>query len=153
MASRNSQVSIAMSGMISPSFLSNILREVIPVIIKYMKPIYLPKRSKETWKKNADGFLQRKNFPNCIGAMDGKHVRIQAPSQSGSTNYNYKGYHSIVLMAIVDPFYKFTLVDIGTSRSQSDGGVLSSLEIGRRLYNGTLQLSSKKECWPKFATS
>ena len=29
------------------------------------------------------------NFPNCIGAIDGKHVPLFSPAGSGSLFYNY----------------------------------------------------------------
>ena len=101
----------------------------------------------------SDQFDRMWNFPHCIGAIDGKHITIQAPANSGSTyfNYkgshyfNYKGSHSVVLMAVCDALYCFILVDIGDVVGRhSDGGVLSNSGFRQALKNGTIALP--QEC-------
>ena len=40
--------------------------------------------SEEQWRKIADGFNTRWQFHNCIGAIDGKHIVMQAVPGAGS---------------------------------------------------------------------
>ncbi len=58
--------------------------------------------SDEEWGAIAHEFNEKWNFANCIGAMDGKHVQIQAQANSSSYYFNSKGSFSIVLLAVVD---------------------------------------------------
>ncbi|KAH7971349.1 hypothetical protein HPB49_022333 [Dermacentor silvarum] len=51
-----------------------------------------------------------------------------------------QGTFSIVLMAVVDPQYKFSMVSVGAPGLHSDGGVFKSCEFGRQLEKGTLPL-------------
>ena len=92
---------------------ARIVAETCETIWKTMKREYVPQPSEADWVRIADGFERQWNFPNCIGALDGKHVVIQAPPGSGSLYFNYKGTFSMVLMALVDHQYCFTVVDIG----------------------------------------
>ena len=71
----------------------------------------------------AEKTKERWQFPNCIGAIDGKHIAIRHPKSSGSEFYNYKGFFSIVLMAIVDYDYEFLFCDVGCQGRISNGGV------------------------------
>ncbi|CAH1976860.1 unnamed protein product [Acanthoscelides obtectus] len=71
-----------------------------------MEHIYLPEPTENIWKK-CEEFENRWGFPNCIGSVDGKHVTIKRPNNSGSNYWCYLHKYSIVLMAIVGPDYKF----------------------------------------------
>ena len=88
-----------------------------------------------SWRAVAERFQRRWNFPHCCGAIDGKHIAIRKPPNTGSLYYNYKGFFSIVLLAVVDGDYKFLWADIGANGSSSDCGIYneSALEPALRL--------------------
>lgn len=73
----------------------------------------IPEKNVEDWIKVAENYENKWNFPNCIGALDGKHIRIMKPPESGSAFFNYKKYFSFVLMAICDGDYRFIWTDVG----------------------------------------
>ncbi|XP_063393367.1 uncharacterized protein LOC134678652 [Cydia fagiglandana] len=122
------------------STIRSILKDVCNAIINTMKGKFMPTPTTEDWKIIADGFNKKWNFPNCIGAIDGKHVNIIAPPSSGSLFFNYKKHFSIVLMAIVDDRYRFIAVDIGAYGRNSDGGILASSRLGRAIEMNTFNI-------------
>ena len=96
--------------------------------------------TQQAWKTIADEFEEKWNFPNCIGAIDGKHVTVKCPSGSGSAFYNYKNQFSIILLAIVDADYNFLFVDVGTNGRANDSGVFGRSAISTLLENGELNI-------------
>lgn len=83
------------------------------------------------------------NFPNCIGALDEKYIKIMALANCGSLYFSYKGYHSIVLMAIVDIEYKFIYVNIDKSTATSDGGAFARTQFYEKLIRKGLQIPNE----------
>lgn len=120
--------------------MQSIVLEVCSAIIFKLKEEYLSIPSEEDWKRIAKEFWDIWNFPNCIGALDGKHVVIEAPPNSGSLYFNYKKTFSIVLLALVDAQYKFLAVDIGAYGKNSDGGILSNSNLGKALEKNKLNI-------------
>lgn len=77
------------------------------IVIIYIFNVFQFPKSEEDWKRIATDFEQKWQFPHCLGAIDGKHVAITLPPGCGSEYFNYKGHHSMVLLAIVDAQYRF----------------------------------------------
>ncbi|XP_045119497.1 protein ANTAGONIST OF LIKE HETEROCHROMATIN PROTEIN 1-like isoform X1 [Portunus trituberculatus] len=96
--------------------------------------------NEEEWKHIAQDFDTMWDFPNCLGAVDGKHVRIVPPANSGSYFYNYKGSDSLVLMAVVNAKYEFIMCDIGVNGRISDGGVIHETVFYEKLCNDDLHI-------------
>ena len=97
-------------------------------------------QTEDEWRQIAEEFSEKCNFPHCIGALDGKHIAILPPPNSGSQYFNYKHYFSIVLLALVDAHYRFLYVDIGCYGRVSDGGVYNNSSLADALANNTLHI-------------
>ncbi|KAG8171733.1 hypothetical protein JTE90_019972, partial [Oedothorax gibbosus] len=117
-----------------------ILMEVCTAIFSTMRADVIPTPStEEEWREISSDFWELWNFPHCIGAMDGKHIKISPPPNSGSIFFNYKGDFSLVLLALVDAKLKFTFVDVGTNGRISDGGVWDKCALKAALSHNNLQ--------------
>lgn len=128
---------ISASYRMSESSVGRIVKQTCRVIWeKLLEKGYLRCPSTEgEWKDVAASFEHYWDFPNCLGALDGKHVIIQCPPRGGSMYFNYKKFHSIVLMAVVNASYQFTMVDVGDYGRLSDGSVFASSHLGIAITN------------------
>lgn len=124
-----------------------IVHETCKAIWEVLGPIVMPIPTEEMWMAIENDFKNKWDFPNCIGAIDGKHVNIRAPYNSGSLYYNYKKYFSTVLLAVVDAKYRFIIVDVGAYGRNSDGGILMNSKFGQYLQDKKLRIPQNK-CLP-----
>lgn len=61
-----------------------IVAETAVAIWESLQPEYMPVPTKERWLNVSDRYWQLWNLPNCVGSLDGKHIRIKATPKSGS---------------------------------------------------------------------
>uniref|UniRef100_A0A0A1XDI2 Putative nuclease HARBI1 n=1 Tax=Zeugodacus cucurbitae TaxID=28588 RepID=A0A0A1XDI2_ZEUCU len=122
--------SLNFASKISVSAISGIIPEVCDAIYKRLKALYLkfPSNSSE-WTSIANEFAIRWQFPNCLGALDGKHITFRPSRQAGAFYHNYKGTNSIVLLALVDANCNFIYVDVGCNGRCNDAGVFLQSEL------------------------
>lgn len=83
-------------------------------------------------------------FPNCVGSLDGKHIRIKQPPGSGTQFWNYKKFYSIVLLGVVDSRRRFIHAEAGINGAISDGGVFNFSNLKQKLDANELNLPQDK---------
>ena len=133
---------------ISRAAISYIISQVSRAIYRHLGGAYLKVPSTcEEWLAVSKKFEERWNYPNCVGAIDGKHIVIQPPAQCGSLYYNYKHSHSIVLLLVAGADYECIYVDVGTNGRVSDGGVWNKCSLAQKMNDNSLCLPPPK-CLP-----
>ena len=118
------------------------------ILCEFQKEYLICPTVPEDWKSIEEKFRNRWNVPHDVGALDGKHIAIRKPWKSGSEYFNYKGYFSLVLLALVDAEYKFLWVNVGVSGSSSDAQIFNCSKMKRRIENGTLGLPPPEPLGP-----
>ena len=107
--------------------ISRFVPEVCQVIIgRFMEEYMSLPDSKEKWLSVAKKFKEKWQFPNCVGAIDGKHVSLINLFNSGST-------------------YKFLYVSVEGQGRISDGGVFKNSELYHLLVNGEINLPDSRQ--------
>jgi len=84
LASGDSMISLHYLYRIGKSTIPKIISETTAAIWMALMPTVLPKPTAATWTRIATDFEDKWNFPNCIGAIDGKHVVVQCFKNTGS---------------------------------------------------------------------
>ena len=133
--------SLSLQFRVSERTISYIVEEVTKAIAEYIGKEYVkvPSNSNE-WLRIAEAFQTRWNFPNCLGAIDGKHIQIRPPPGTGSEYFNYKKTFSIILLAIAGPDYECIYADIGCNGRMNDSGVWNNSDLRRRIEEGSLNI-------------
>ncbi|KAM3931632.1 uncharacterized protein RB166_004982 isoform 1-T4 [Leptodactylus fuscus] len=120
---------------VGKSTISGIVRTTCELIYQNLRSSVMPPPTQEMWLQIAEGFETAASFPNCIGAVDGKHFRVHQPPHSGSKSFNNKKYFSLVLMAVADTKYKFLAIDVGAYDSTGDARVMEAAQIKQKMLH------------------
>jgi len=102
--------------------------------------IYKTVPTSEEWLQIADEFNEICKMPNYVGSRDGKHCLIKCPPNSGFLYFNYKSFHSVNLLGMVDANFCFTLFDVGAHGRENDISVFSNSSFGKACSYGDLNV-------------
>lgn len=115
-----------------------VVHEVCKVIVDSLLSKYIRIPHGNDAMEVVRGFEERWGFPQCFGAVDGTHIPILPPCNTPTDYYNRKGFHSIVVQALVDYQYRFMNVYVGWPGSVHDARILSNSEVFQKGESGTL---------------
>ena len=103
---------VANASGICKSTTSGIIRRVTQAISKFLPTKYIRVLSTEEDVNNlVKDFYEQHGFPQCLGAIDGTHIRIKQPSCSAHSDYiNRKGNFTINCQAAAD--YRYCFFDV-----------------------------------------
>lgn len=155
----DSQQTISTSYRMGKSTVHYIINETCEAIWDKLSATYLKVPDNNDWYKIRDDFWKLWNFPNCCGALDGKHIRIRAPINTGSDFFNYKGHFSIVLLVLCDANYCISVLDLGSTGRESDAGIFGRSKLYEMLDNnsigfpGNTNLPNSETNLPNFIVS
>ncbi|CAK1582547.1 unnamed protein product [Parnassius mnemosyne] len=128
------------STLLFPRAISGAVLDTCNTLIYVLQDYLKTPSTQQEWREVADDFGRIHGFPTCLGSLDGKHVGIIMPKNAGSRYFNYKGFHSIILLALVNARKEFMMVDVGINGRISDGGVLFYSKFWQSYEQGLLNL-------------
>ncbi|XP_051987732.1 uncharacterized protein LOC127647504 [Xyrauchen texanus] len=114
------------------------VQEFCNTVIKVLLPIHIRFPDAEKLLEMATFFNNRWRVPQCVGAIDGSHIPIIAPEDYPRDYFSHKGWHSIVLQAVVDGKGFFWDVCVGYPGSVHDARVLRQSHLWEALSDGEL---------------
>eukprot|EP00951_Prasinocladus_malaysianus_P017943 scaffold142167_cov15-Prasinocladus_malaysianus.AAC.1 len=95
--------------------------EVCTGVIEVLRPEYLRKPTPEECLKNQEFFAARQGIENVGAAVDGSHIPFQPESLDYMEDFhNYKGWYSILIIALVNSQYLFMDAEVGRPGRMSD---------------------------------
>lgn len=122
------------------STISEVVDHMSECVWDTLQQDYMSMPSTEEWIDISKRFYEQWNIPNCVGGIDGKHMRLKCPQNSGSAYHNYQGFFSIVLLACVDADSFFTWISVGDYGRNSDGRVIEAAGVINALKNNEFNL-------------
>ena len=114
LATGNSQRILSYSFRIGRATVSKIVSKTCEAIYSALNEKYMSYlKCEDDWLHISEQLEKMWNMPRTVGFIDGKHIEMECLKSSGTLYYNnYKGFFSMILLAICDANYSFTCLTL-----------------------------------------
>eukprot|EP00102_Acyrthosiphon_pisum_P018038 XP_008189665.1 PREDICTED: uncharacterized protein LOC100572615 [Acyrthosiphon pisum] len=124
LGSGSDQIDLHLTYRLGHTTIGKILRKVCNALWDCLREESFPEFTENRWREIAEGFEKYCQFPNCLGAIDGKHVRIRKPR--------------------INAKYNFIYIDVGAFGKESDSTVFERSNLYEQLENNELHIPRGK---------
>ncbi|XP_014866284.1 PREDICTED: putative nuclease HARBI1 [Poecilia mexicana] len=121
------------------------VQEFCAAIQTVLVPELIKIPSAERFEEIAAYFENRWGLPQCVGAIDGSHIPIIAPTTYHCDFFNRKGWHSLILQGVVDGKGLFWNICVGMPGTLHDARVLRLSSLWELATHGNLFPPHTKE--------
>ncbi|XP_070386644.1 uncharacterized protein [Dermacentor albipictus] len=108
-----------------------IYREFCAAVVSVLESDWIRMITEEEMPRHIQEFEAVCDFPQAVGALDGCHFPISPPKKYATDYYNYKGWHIIILLALVDHKYRFRYCNVGAPGRCHDAHVFGVSRLSK----------------------
>nr|XP_054920544.1 uncharacterized protein LOC129381572 [Dermacentor andersoni] len=123
---------------IGRSTVNVVFREFCKVVTEQLEAEWLRMVRRHELEKHVREFFFFTGFPQAIGALDGCHFPISPPKDNAIDYHNYKGWYSVILLALVDHQYRFRYINVGAPGRCHDANVYGRSKLHTLIESGHL---------------
>lgn len=128
---------------VSRTSVNIIFREFCNVVVGQLEPLHMGMPRANEFVDHMQRFAASTGFPQGVGALDGCHIEVCPPKEHASDYHNYKGWYSIILLAVVDHMYKFLSISVGSPGRNHDAAVFEGSRLPSVLDSALFKMGMK----------
>lgn len=120
-----------------------IFKEFCDIVVDILEAEIVRPLSRNHVKEHVRQFEASTGFPQGFAALDGCHIKVSPLSEHAQDYFNYKGWYSVILLALVDHNYKFLFTNVGSPGRNHDSAVYRGSVLPRALETELLSEPAK----------
>ena len=130
---------------------SNTIYLFVPEVCEAIYQIYKNEELKcpsttHEWREISQQFGQRWKLQHALRALDGQQPAMECPRWSRFRYYNYKGFYSVDLLALVNANYRFLWAVVGSNGCCSDAQIFNDCQLKQSVMDGTIAFFMLNHC-------